>query len=185
MKFTLRACSSLNTTVSFFRHVFELLASITIGSFYCFQNILKTQDADVCVMVCMKFQSHTYRHINRMWVNSTMLHLHRVSIQRDQELNWPVKDLMDGHKKARFKFWTSSWYEHWNFSIYQTSIVRLWSDYHAHFRLMSKTFPCLCSRIREELATQSSETSNLTNKLDRVGLSLSCYTTLVLLRCST
>jgi poly(3-hydroxyalkanoate) synthetase len=35
------------------------------------------------------------------------------------------------------------------------------------FRLMSNTFPCLCSRIREELATQSSETSNLTNKLDR------------------
>jgi hypothetical protein len=55
MKLTLRACSSLNTTVSFFRHVFELLATIMIGSFYCFQNILKTQDADVCIMVCMKF----------------------------------------------------------------------------------------------------------------------------------
>jgi hypothetical protein len=54
MKLTLRACSSLNTTVIFFRHVFELLASIMIGSFYCFQ-ILKTQDADVCTMVCMKF----------------------------------------------------------------------------------------------------------------------------------
>jgi hypothetical protein len=34
-------------------------------------------------------------------------------------------------------------------------------------RLMIETSPHFGSRIREELATQSTETSNLTNKLDR------------------
>jgi hypothetical protein len=42
-------------------------------------------------------------------------------------------------------------------------------------RLMSEPVHSIfCSRIREELATQSSETSNLTNKLDRVSLSFLC-----------
>ncbi len=93
------------------------------------------------------------------------------TLNRSQGWSWgsqvQVLELFIMTELEFYSVLSSSMYETWlpDIGVFILLISRLMSEpVHSIF----------CSRIREELATQSSETSNLTNKLDRVSLSFLC-----------